>query len=43
MHRLCGAEDRVDFRAEVHEHKTTGPFADALEAFLRKCLCAGCE
>ena len=29
-----GAEDRVDFRAEVHEHNLTGPFADALERFL---------
>ena len=31
---LYGAEDRVDFRAEVHEHDITGPFVDALEAFL---------
>jgi dienelactone hydrolase len=34
VYRLYGAEDRVDFRAEVHEHNLTGPFADALEAFL---------
>jgi dienelactone hydrolase len=38
VYRLYGAEDRVDFRAEVHEHNLTGPFADALEAFLRKYL-----
>lgn len=36
VYRLYGAEDRVDFRAEVHEHNLTGPFADALEAFLLK-------
>jgi len=29
----------VDFRAEVHEHNLSGPFADALEAFLLKYLC----
>ena len=34
VYRLYEAEDRVDFRAEVHEHNLTGPFADALEAFL---------
>jgi len=34
IYRLYGAEDRVDFRAEVHEHNLTGPFADALERFL---------
>jgi len=34
IYRLYGAEERVDFRAEVHEHNLTGPFADALEAFL---------
>ena len=34
VYRLYDAEDRVDFRAEVHEHNLTGPFADALEAFL---------
>lgn len=36
VYRLYGAEDRIDFRAEVHEHNLTGPFADALEAFLLK-------
>ena len=36
VYRLYGAEDRIDFRAEVHEHNITGPFADALEAFLLK-------
>lgn len=36
VYRLYGAENRVDFRAEVHEHNLTGPFADALEAFLMK-------
>ena len=36
VYRLYDAEDRVDFRAEVHEHNLTGPFADALEAFLLK-------
>ena len=36
VYRLYGAEDKVDFRAEVHEHNLTGPFADALEAFLLK-------
>jgi dienelactone hydrolase len=34
IYRLYDAEDRVDFRAEVHEHNLTGPFADALERFL---------
>ncbi len=34
VYRLYEAEDRVDFRAEVHEHNLTGPFADALETFL---------
>ena len=36
VYRLYGVEDKVDFRAEVHEHDLTGPFADALEAFLLK-------
>ena len=36
VYRLYGAEDRVDFRAEIHMHDTSGPFADALEAFLLK-------
>jgi len=36
VYRLYEAEDRVDFRAEVHEHNLTGPFADALEEFLLK-------
>ena len=36
VYRLYDAEDRVDFRAEVHEHNLTGPFADALESFLLK-------
>jgi len=36
VYRLYGAENRVDFRAEVHEHNLSGPFADALEAFLVK-------
>ena len=36
VYRLYGAEDRLDFRAEVHVHDITGPFADALEAFLLK-------
>ena len=34
IYRLYEAEDLVDFRAEVHEHNLTGPFADALEQFL---------
>ncbi len=34
VYRLYDAEDRIDFRAEVHEHDITGPFLDALEAFL---------
>ena len=34
VYRLYGAEDRIDFRAEVHDHDITGPFLDALEAFL---------
>lgn len=34
IYRLYDAEDRVDFRAEAHEHNLTGPFADALEHFL---------
>lgn len=38
VYRLYGAEDRVDFRAEVHEHNLTGPFADALEAFLLRAV-----
>ena len=36
IYELYGAADRMDFRAEVHEHNLTGPFADALEAFLLK-------
>ena len=36
VYRLYWAEDRVDFRAEVHEHDITGPFLEALEAFLLK-------
>ena len=36
IYRLYGAEDKIDFRGEVHEHNLTGPFADALEAFLLK-------
>ena len=36
VYGLYGAEDRVDFCAEVHEHDITGPFADALEQFLLK-------
>jgi len=36
VYRLYGAEDKMDFRGEVHEHNLTGPFADALEAFLLK-------
>ena len=36
IYRLYDAEDVVDFRAEVHEHDLTGPFADALETFLLK-------
>ena len=38
VYRLYDAEDRVDFRAEVHEHNLTGPFADALEQFLLRYL-----
>lgn len=38
VYRLYGAEDRVDFRAEVNEHDITGTFVDALEAFLVKHL-----
>jgi dienelactone hydrolase len=40
VYRLYGAEDRLDFRAEVHEHNLTGPFADALESFLLHNLCS---
>ena len=36
IYRLYDAEDRIDFRAEVHVHDISGPFADALEAFLIK-------
>lgn len=36
VYRLYGAEDKVDFRAEVHEHNLTGPFADALEQWMLK-------
>jgi dienelactone hydrolase len=38
VYRLYGAEDRVDIRAEAHEHDITGPFLEALEAFLVKWL-----
>jgi dienelactone hydrolase len=38
IYRLYGAEDKVDFQVEVHEHDLTGPFADALETFLLKYL-----
>lgn len=38
VYRLYDAEEKMDFRAEVHEHALTGPFADALEAFLLKYL-----
>ncbi len=34
IYRLYGAEHCVSFRAEVHEHDLTGPFADDLERFL---------
>lgn len=34
IYSLYGAEERLDVRAEVHEHDITGPFADALERFL---------
>ena len=34
VYRLYDAEDQIDFRAEVHEHNLTGPFADDLESFL---------
>ena len=34
IYRLYGCEDRLDVRAEVHEHNITGPFLDALEQFL---------
>jgi len=34
IYRLYDAEDKLDFRAEVHEHAITGPFADGLETFL---------
>ena len=34
IYGLYGVEERVSFRAEVHEHDLTGPFADALELFL---------
>ncbi len=36
VYRLYGCEDKADIRSEVHEHNLTGPFADALEAFLLK-------
>lgn len=38
IYRLYEAEDRLDIRAEVHEHNLTGPFADSLEAFLQQYL-----
>lgn len=34
VYRLYGVENRLDIRAEVHEHDLTGPFADSLETFL---------
>ncbi len=34
IYGLYGAENRIDFRAETHEHNLTGPFADALERFM---------
>lgn len=40
VYRLYDAEDRLDMRTEVHEHNLTGPFADALETFLRRYLMA---
>ena len=36
IYKLYGAEDRMDFRFEVHEHDLTGPFVTALERFLLK-------
>jgi dienelactone hydrolase len=36
IYGLYGAENRLDIRAEVHEHNLTGPFADSLEAFLQQ-------
>jgi hypothetical protein len=36
IYRLYGAEDKMDFRAEINEHDLTGPFADALEVFLKR-------
>ena len=38
IYSLYDAEEQIDFRAEVHEHAITGPFADALEAFLIRYL-----
>lgn len=38
IYQLYGAEDNVDFRAEINEHDLTGPFAEALESFLLKFL-----
>jgi hypothetical protein len=38
VYRLYDAEDQVDFRAEVHEHNLTGPFANALEAWLLRIM-----
>lgn len=34
IYRLYHAEDRLEIRAEIHEHDLTGPFADSLESFL---------
>ena len=34
IYRLYDAEDRLDFRASVHDHDITGPYADALESFM---------
>lgn len=38
IYALYGAGDRLDIRAEVHEHNLTGIFADSLEAFLQRYL-----
>jgi hypothetical protein len=36
IYALYDSVDKIDFSSEVHEHDLTGPFADALEAFLLK-------
>jgi len=36
IYRLYDAEDKIDFGSDVHEHDLTGPYADALEAFMKK-------